>query len=543
MPVKYKKAIMMRLNRLIQAKGTDTIFVDILNIFDYEGISIIAYHLVKHKSDNGQECLNCAENDLRFIGRDVSYSSLHEAVKVGDYRVHSFDEVTGNDPTWLATKAEVSTVDFEEVRSKYFSIESHFDLMKNTLDTAFLTNLIRSVKRDLPVLDDMSLYASAISKQAIDLGDLLLAAQILITDYYGVEDEIPTSGAIGKIYSFDLKDDDALNGVLIQNVDPANPSFGQGPRYLLDDVTTLGQFGQDELLSVYSSDRQKYENYAALLRTKLATHWTTPATGAALQRLYAAKFTADYVSSQYNGFSTYTDFIRSLNADLAAYVEQVKNYTDMKVKQERILYVLDALTEYVFETGVRLDRLFSDVIASYVIRLVNVFKSYTTTLRDFLVVYVWRENLFFKFSERANTLGTFDAVDRPAFGEGIEPFTVFTDKEEVMDPYEKVFFFKENFWTDRTKLDDRVKAEIPYGNLIKDFAPTDDKADFAPDLDFTDGKVFAEETAVIQGLELREADVLGNLPEKSVSSSVVRRQENLAFTDSFVIEVIEEPAV
>jgi hypothetical protein len=398
-PVEYKRRIVLNINELIRHKGTDRIFIDILNIFDFKDINIFKYYLVKYSSSNAKKDMREIGKDVRFLAHNVNIPSLQEAVRTKNYTVHSFEDVTEADPYWQASKLEVGTRDFNYVNSKYFSIESSFQLLKETQNIAYFQNLVRSLRDNHEYRAVLELTATKISDEPIQLSDLLVAAQILMSDYYGIDDTIDFSQeGVYNVLSFNTNDNSELNRLLTSDQDDIGLADTQ--RYVLERAYRYGEIDHSEFDTIYKLDKQKMTNLRNLIRSKQYTE-TDVKTFGQLKDLYDSKFVERFNLDAYRGFTTYGQYLRSRNIDLHTYVDTIVTSFGVEEKRAEILYILGALTEYCKAIELQFDNRFSDVITSYINQMVSVFKSYTVTLKDFTIFYSFDENLFFSFFDKA----------------------------------------------------------------------------------------------------------------------------------------------
>lgn len=396
-PVDYKRKILSNINELIQHKGTDRIFVDILRIFDFKDMNIFKYYIVKYSSNNDEKCLCDVEQDVRFLSHDVKIPSLQEAIKRDDYRSHDFNSTTENDPLWDASKLEVAQSKFNYVNSKYFSIEVSFGMMDESASLAYFINMVKNLQSTYSKMVDLSLSASRISAAPVGLSDITVALQILMADFYGFQDDIEFSEAgTQSIFSYNLSDTSELNSLVTSDAeDVANVDT---QRFVLRKALSYGNLDKPDLESLYESDVTVHQN----MRNKIMSMQSSgakPSDYAAMKNLYNSKFLASYSLSEYTGFVKYIDYIASRNEALHKYLQNVTTTMTPDEKKVEIMYVLNILVDYCKKLHLRFDNRFSDIVSTYVSRMVMMFKAYTVTLKDFTVKYQADEKLFFTFLE------------------------------------------------------------------------------------------------------------------------------------------------
>lgn len=414
-PVDYKRKIVLNINELIRHKGTDRIFIDILNIFDFQDINIFKYYIAKHASSNAKKTIESIKEDIRFVAHDVNIPSLQEAIRSGQYTTHSFEDVTDADPYWHATKAEIGRKQFNYVNSKYFSIESSFDMYRETTNVTYLINLVKNLRDNHPNRYDLTLFASKISDQPIDLVNLLVATQVLMSDYYGIDDTINFSqDGMYSVLSYNTDDRSPLNALVTTDQDDlTNPDT---QRYVLERASDYSSIEKPELEQIFKRNGERMTNMRNLILSKQYRE-TDIKSFAKLKELYNSKFLAKYNLREYRGFTRYTDYLRSKDVNVYTYLDTIITSATQEEKRVNILYVLSALTEYSKNLDIRFDNRFSDVITAYINRMVSVFKAYTVTLKDFTIFYSLDESLFFSFFDRVEMTSGSEYSDSMEMGD------------------------------------------------------------------------------------------------------------------------------
>ena len=403
-PLKYKKRIVDSLNRLISKKGTDAVFVDILNLFDYRGVSILKYHLVVDRSTIQGDGTVRVEKDPRFVLYDSTrFQSLTDAVQEGEYEVKDFHSIVDADKTWMATKEEVASVGLPEIRTKYFSLTSHMELMQNVLNTSFFINLVKRIRREQPGRYDLEMRSARISSAPLSLEHVIVAMQSLVCDFFGMEDNIVFSeSGVGKIYSFALQNP----------TDHDKAAFGaQGDLFALQDVSAYPSVGQDQLVDAFATDLSRREAFQNYYGREARLGRLSPARVRALKAAHDARFVSSFNLDVYAGYTKYSDWVEAQDAQLGAYVRKCMDETDVEVKKDMVLHVMTILSDYAYRANVQFERMFADTIVQYLMVMINVFKSYTVTMRDFLVFYSFNEQLFFSYYEDRKEFARFDVSD------------------------------------------------------------------------------------------------------------------------------------
>lgn len=391
-PYRYKKIIAKNLNSLVTKKGTDQVILDILEIFGFKDIDVFTYYLVKTQDyTDGLGLKNERVVNPRFFSHSLKEDSLHSAIKKGVHRVHDFNTIVEKDPHWIASKEEVASVDFDYVESKYFSIETGFDLSREAIASVYLLNLIRQIRIEYPSSDMMQLDVPQLSTNKLFLEDLIVLLQVITLEYYGMEDIVPSGGAIDYMYQFkDHEDVDTIS--LTDELYPGH----EGKMYL-GDMRSTGTFSMANTLVVYDRNEEIRKH----MEEEIATE-TNHERLNKLRDLYRIKFIQSATNDVFSDFKTYTDYLRSKDISLGYYLDTIRAYTDEDIKKQRlqddIVTFTDLIKEYVDESNNRENELILGtntitIISSYIRQVIEVFKAFTVTLQNLDIFIIINEKM------------------------------------------------------------------------------------------------------------------------------------------------------
>lgn len=399
----YKRKIAKNLNRLITSKGSDKVIIDILDIFDFKDISIYKYYLVRDKTED-VEGGKVIFKHPRFFSHDIRRDSLPSAIKTGEYREEPLDIRTSDDPTWQATPQEIAAVDFDYVQTKFFSIETGFELTKETLGTVFLFNLLSTIRKEYPDKDYLSVTVSNISKNPIKLEHLVLTLQILSIDYYGMIDHIAYDmSGIVDIYQFNTKDNFKYNKEL----------FGNKEKRALIDLDSINNFTKEEFLRVLGFDKEVHSNvYDEMVKEKSNYQRYRK-----LREAYKYKFIQKYNLDVFHPHERYIDYIYTQNIELYDYINNIISTPEgddkTKTIENEITYISDVITDYLDGLTLDIGSNKITILSEYIKETIMVFKSFTATLGDLKVFIVYKEEADFKIiDEICFTLSSFNYKDQ-----------------------------------------------------------------------------------------------------------------------------------
>ena len=387
-PLQYKQKIAKNINSLIRNKGTDKVIINILDIFNFDNINIFKYYLVRDETRKETDGTNTIINNPRFISHNIRINSLSKAIKADAYNDNTIADVTLGDDTWRTTNTEIARYDFDYVQSKYFSIESGFELAKEGLNTVYLLNLLRKIRESYSNKEFMTFTASKISLDPISLEDTLVLLQILTLDYQGVVDTIEYDlENIVSIYQFKDRSGTITYPTEIVNTKPVDPNL-----YPVKDMTKETAFDKEKTLEIFDYNIGIHGNLKTALHAE-----TDYKRYKQLKQIYYARFTQKLNYSLFNKAETYTDYILSRNIDMYNFIKKIRdieNPEERQIEIEReITYVTDVVKSYLNDMDLFFGSTSVDILSSYLRDVIEVFKSFTVTLRELSFFMVLKEEL------------------------------------------------------------------------------------------------------------------------------------------------------
>ena len=135
LPVSYQKRILKKINQLIRQKATNQDFIDILNIFSFNNITINKFILTK------------TNNNLNEANRLVFYKvPIDDNLDINNHQMISFNTIINKDPYWRATEQDLINEHFNAVNSKYISIDTEINILEDTISLSYLMNLLNDIE-------------------------------------------------------------------------------------------------------------------------------------------------------------------------------------------------------------------------------------------------------------------------------------------------------------------------------------------------------------------------------------------------------------
>jgi hypothetical protein len=286
----------------------------------------------------------------------------------------------------------------------------------------------------------MTIYLTNISNLPIKIEDLILTLQVLSLMYHGVQDVIQYDlDNIGDIYMYNIHDS-LVETKKSFNTDDASVR----ETVMLTDMDSVNSFGFTDTNALHKQGKKVRSYYEDLLEST-----TKYPKFKALVDLYKFKFIQKYNNSVFKPYATYTDYIRANNKDLGTYLQAITDIvsdTDRKDEIERqIVYLTDAVKNALGDNTLVFDNDATDIMASYIREVVDVFKAYTVMLKDMKVSILVKDKTVYKLIDDYYFHAHMEWTDRiPDLSDAINPM------HGKMDAYRKKGFM----WRDYVRVND-----------------------------------------------------------------------------------------
>lgn len=387
-PIEYHKRIVKNINILISHKGSTRVFYDLFDIFDFDGMAIFEFFMMKiHKFKDGKPVFAKNEDgsynlremyDIIFSKVQLYNDPTSEMIKPKNHV--RYEDLIRNDPYWINDKDlldKIYSEEFNYMESKYLGIQTTFNLMKIIYESSYYLKMILD-NREL--LSTTTVYNSGTHSNT-NIFDLVIYLCALIVKKNGFEGNIPTDiHEIGSVLGFNFKLD---LKILKENI-TSNDYTKNDPNLLklLETMTV------DSLASV----KKVYTNLTELkyyLAKKMAdtddveVYW-------AYYELYQTILHSEYMESTFkksNGdtASSFSDMLKDCNSDLYNKL-QVIDDGDIDNELSDSLYLLKSscstLTHIQYADSINID-----MIIEYLFKLLDFFKSAKADLTGYEIVY------------------------------------------------------------------------------------------------------------------------------------------------------------
>lgn len=435
-PRVYQIAMVKNINTLLKWKASTKNMIDICSLFGFDEVEIFRYYLLRDRrlvpdydndktndeyqfnyktiiDENGEEKIvpdNDKNYELKFIKTPIDEKAddyLKDKTAYEDY-----DIITEQDEFWDGQsdhediKSAILDQEFSWVRTKYISIDTLYDLSEMCFDLPYFLNIFVDdwLKEDYLYVKIPTIK----NNHSFRVNDLFVYLMSITHIYHGFEDNIMQEPSkILSILGFNF------------HVDVHELAFDIWENTRMD----INEMGADYF---YIPEKQ-ITNFDYLLKlfTKNKEIWNTVREGMfhadnkrvynAYKKVYDSYYISDYTTTFFklqDGTiaKTYTDFLKERDHVLYQSILDLKSYTDQASVQKaisdiiiEIVYVLNEYLDsdefkYVFS---KFPAVSGDYIRSYMLKVVNFFKSYKVHLLDISTVYK-------AFDKRENSIKIYD---------------------------------------------------------------------------------------------------------------------------------------
>ena len=451
MDISYQINLAKNLNYLLQYKSTDKVLYDVCNLLGFYNISIYKYYLIKsHRLDaEGKPIFRYGDDGKPVYNQMYNFHFQQVDLKTGDINTALTDErkqfdyetITGEDPYWVEDdelKNKLYTTDFNNMISKYMSLDVAYKIVEMMYETAHTVRMIIDDQRDYK---NIKMSIPRISNNELNLFDIVIFLCCLGCRRLNLTGTIPLKGyQIATVFGFNFKQDIQAIIDSIHNqegdyslIDPDLIQYMMNMRaFSLADADRMYSNIKDlkDLITEFlftTHDKETYYQYLKLYKAILITEDS--------QELY--KDTAG------NFRDTFDTLLENTNPELWTLLESIEEQQD----QNRGIY-----DEYIDEIYLKLATLSdsykylstinkNESMFEFVLKLIRFFKSYTVDFVNSGIQY---------FLDDRYLMGL-KLIDWIQFGDTSFMLTddVFAKNNIFIDVLDKMineFFFKQNLF-------------------------------------------------------------------------------------------------
>ena len=268
-----RRKLVSSIYKLIQKKGTDEIYDDIINILQYEDVKINKLLLINDQNSDRNE-------KPYFVQVDINDDDPYETITKGNAVEFNYDDIINTDPTWWDTEEVrkiVNEYPYNISNSKYITIEAFIPQIKYLFESIYFSRLILDNKAytdefmvEVPELfgtDSISLY---------DLLIFIISAMCMNNGLSGnivTDTDIPIATAG---FNFDINIDSFIeyinnsecvdNNKILSFIDNLTIKYSSDINRLYNDVINPMRDWLEYKIT-YADDRKEYVEYENIYRS------------------------------------------------------------------------------------------------------------------------------------------------------------------------------------------------------------------------------------------------------------------------------------
>jgi len=399
LPIDYQRALVRNMNSLLHYKSTDKVLYDICNILGFERIQIFKYFLIKeHRMDSNDSPIFATKTIIDDNGDTVTvpdneamYELYFQTVELRERNIAlaladinnklTYEQVVQNDPFWWDEDEELQKVlydsEYNYVETKYLNMNIMYKMTEMLFEVAYIFRMLIDKKdelgtvtiqlpklfdkREIPIFNVVVLMCALISKKNKMVGNIISSpTQILsvmgfnfYADFTLIKNEINNNPNLDKrmlSWILDLKIDD---------ISEINSMFSN--------IRQLNDFIVERLGN--TQNIEEYHAYKKLHDTLMVTQHQE----ALFQKQDGTIATTflEYLEDDDPLLSTFVETVDE--NDIIEHIDHILYRINGAIKDLQYLYVVNDS---------------NNVMLNAVMTLVRFFKSYTTDLSSFNILYL-----------------------------------------------------------------------------------------------------------------------------------------------------------
>jgi hypothetical protein len=315
---------------------------------------------------------------------DVALSTLGTDVLDPNF-LDNYEQFVAGDPTWEVSLVQAQALPISVLQTKYFSLTASLDAVANGLAIALLWGSLKEAQAQGRTSSLLVPGASGLTGvSTMTLVDAFVAMLILMLWEFNVDDIIPQGGS-GVAAVLAARTDGApfpgqgsllpSTYTLARTADVPNPlSIGETVTVVKTNLATAAALDAAAAAvgrTVVTTDIQEVENDVPRL--------------AALIQAWDTSFITAYTSEAWGSCVHWSDWLGMSNPGLLAWVQTVESSQTYSTGVVEITSLVeDAVASNAFNFSLAFGA--TDVILTYIQRLIMFFKAYTVDLHDFTMI-------------------------------------------------------------------------------------------------------------------------------------------------------------
>ena len=429
-PLKYQRKILKNINSLLSYKGTDKVFIDLIDIFGFSDTNLYRYYLMKK------------DKTLKFAQIPIEGKDISNYIK-NDFLYQDYEDIVGGDIYWGKNEDgtldndlfnEINEQEFNYISTKYLSVSTIFNMSKCAYEITYFFHMLNNLhKKEL--LKNMNFYNKDIKPNGdtVNIFNVVTALYILLYKRFNCTDFInPTPTNVMSVFGFNFDSDlDELKELVKKHskievdndqylnfdfdkviYDPTTKKFYNKLSHAedldlslernLNKINFLQIFSlpntitKEALLNTYFKSRKFNEDL-----TDAMNNCEDIRTFKALDTIKKYNVYSDAITELYKNkgdFSTYSEYLNSFVGDKVLYDWVVRNSINKETIIKGIDTLLDSLEFYIgskeFYSLFRETPITLDKIKEYLMKMIMIFKAYTVEIKKVNIYFLFNDKYF-----------------------------------------------------------------------------------------------------------------------------------------------------
>lgn len=400
LPIDYQRILVRNLNNLLRYKSTDKVLYDISSLLGFERLKIYKYFLIKERKMDINNLPVTAYQTLvaddgtttTELDYDQMYNLFFQAVELKDTNLAlaltdtsnriEYERVVVEDPYWWdddpALKQNIYETEFNFMETKYLNMNIMYKLTEMLFEVIYVFRMLIDKK------DEVGSITITVPKLFEDKEINLFNVTALLCALISKK-----SNMVGNIISTPSKTLSIMGFNFYADFDSIKQWIKDNPKTISQDVLTYLQnltiFGPNDVNKLYS-DIKALSDFL-IERMSLATDLDSYH---AYRKLYDTLMVTQNVQTLFtksdgNVADTFLEYLMDADTTLGLYVQSI----DPEQIGDAVDHILTRLN--LLMTDLKYLFIINDannVLLDAVITLIRFFKSYTTDLTSFNIIYL-----------------------------------------------------------------------------------------------------------------------------------------------------------
>lgn len=417
-PIKYQIAMLKNMNTLVKFKSTTKNMIDIFSIFGFNNIEIFKYYLLKDRSvdtngnyifatkfieDEDGNVVEVDDNEKNFSLKFVKVPIEEDLDSyIRDTKNHvPYDDITESDPYWIGDKTadqvkkEILDYEFNYLRSKYISIDTVYDMDLLTFEMSYFFNMIFD---NVNLENNLNLSIKSIDlERKFKLNHIIFYLYTLTYEQSNIVDSIfNTTTKVMHVKGFNFEADlTALSNYIYSK------GFTMQELGIDFEIPNKSFLTINQLVNVFLKNKKCYDHVVKQLLN---------ADNKYIYDIYKYIYDALMITTINDKLfelsdgriaKTYTEYFAEYEPKIYEHLQSIRKLEGKEKENkitETITSIVYALEDYVDTNEFKflftnLPSVSSDIVRTYMFKVINFFKSYKIELTNINNIYKFDDKL------------------------------------------------------------------------------------------------------------------------------------------------------